>query len=64
MLDENEFLSAYGIRALSKYHLEHPYIFNVEGKEYKVGYLLGESDTGCLEEIPIGVGQSGCPSIY
>jgi hypothetical protein len=46
MLDENEFLSPYGIRALSKYHEEHPYVFNVEGREYRVGYLPAESDSG------------------
>jgi hypothetical protein len=45
MLDENEFLSPYGIRALSRYHAEHPYIFNVGGQEYRVGYLPAESDT-------------------
>jgi hypothetical protein len=46
MLDENEFLSPYGIRALSRYHLEHPYVFRFGGQEYKVGYLPAESDTG------------------
>jgi hypothetical protein len=46
MLDENEFLSPYGIRAISKYHLEHPYVFNVNGQEFRVGYLPAESDTG------------------
>jgi len=46
MLDENEFLSPYGIRALSRYHAEHPYVFNVGGQEYRVPYLPGESDTG------------------
>jgi hypothetical protein len=46
MLDEAEFLSPYGIRALSKYHAEHPYIFNVHGQEYRVAYLPAESDTG------------------
>jgi hypothetical protein len=45
MLDEKEFLSQYGIRALSKYHQDHPYIFYVDGKEYKVEYLPAESDT-------------------
>ncbi|MGB7439398.1 MAG: hypothetical protein WBR26_04560 [Candidatus Acidiferrum sp.] len=46
MLDEKEFLSPYGIRALSRYHAEHPYIFNVEGNQYRVNYLPAESDTG------------------
>ncbi|HXX80611.1 MAG TPA: hypothetical protein VEI46_03630 [Thermodesulfovibrionales bacterium] len=46
MLEENEFLSPYGIRALSRYHLEHPYVFNVHGEEFRVGYLPAESDTG------------------
>jgi Glycosyl hydrolase family 63 C-terminal domain len=46
MLDENEFLSPYGIRSLSRYHAEHPYVFSVGGQEYRVGYLPAESDTG------------------
>jgi hypothetical protein len=46
MLDENEFLSPYGIRALSRYHADHPYSFWVEGQEYRVNYLPAESDTG------------------
>ena len=46
MLDENEFLSPYGIRSLSKFHAEHPYVFNVGGQEYRVDYLPAESDTG------------------
>jgi hypothetical protein len=46
MLDENEFLSPYGIRALSKFHEQHPYIFNIGGQEYRVSYLPAESDTG------------------
>jgi hypothetical protein len=46
MLDEKEFLSPYGIRALSRYHAEHPYVFNVHGQDYRVNYLPAESDTG------------------
>jgi Mannosylglycerate hydrolase MGH1-like glycoside hydrolase domain len=46
MLDEKEFLSPYGIRALSRYHAEHPYIFNTGGQEYRVNYLPAESDSG------------------
>jgi len=45
MLDESEFLSPYGIRALSRYHAEHPYTFSVDGQEYRVAYTPGESDT-------------------
>jgi len=46
MLDENEFLSPYGIRSLSKFHEKHPYIFHAQGQEYRVDYLPGESNTG------------------
>ena len=46
MLDENEFLSPYGIRSLSKYHQQHPYVFRVQGQEFRVDYLPGESNSG------------------
>ena len=46
MLDENEFLSPHGIRALSRYHAEHPYALNVGGQDYRVNYLPAESDSG------------------
>ena len=46
MLDENEFLSPYGIRALSRYHTDHPYVFHTGGQEYRVEYLPAESDSG------------------
>jgi hypothetical protein len=46
MLDENEFLSDYGIRSLSRHHLDHPYVFYHEGVEYKVGYVPGDSTSG------------------
>jgi hypothetical protein len=46
MLDENEFLSPYGIRSLSRYHADHPYVMYAGGHEYRVSYLPAESDTG------------------
>ena len=46
MLDENEFFSPHGIRSLSRYHLDNPYVINVQGQEYRVNYLPAESDTG------------------
>jgi hypothetical protein len=46
MLDENEFLGPYGIRSLSKFHEQNPYILHVEGQEHRVDYLPGESNTG------------------
>jgi hypothetical protein len=45
MLDENEFLSPYGIRALSRYYADHPYKLELEGQDYGVHYLPAESDT-------------------
>jgi hypothetical protein len=46
MLDENEFLSPYGIRALSRFHLEHPYAIRIDGQEHRVDYEPAESATG------------------
>jgi hypothetical protein len=46
MLDEKEFLSPFGIRSLSRYHAEHPYVMHAGGQEYRVAYLPAESDTG------------------
>ncbi|HKN01831.1 MAG TPA: hypothetical protein VJX23_15050 [Candidatus Binataceae bacterium] len=45
MLDENEFLSPYGIRALSRVHRDHPYVLSAGGDEYQVKYVPGESTT-------------------
>jgi hypothetical protein len=45
MLDENEFLSPYGIRALSRYHKEHPFVFSSMGMDYRVEYEAAESTT-------------------
>jgi len=46
MLDPEEFLSDYGIRAVSKYHAEHPYVYHLNGAEYTVRYEPGESSSG------------------
>ena len=46
LLDENEFLSPYGIRSLSRYHQNHPFVFEFAGRQYDVSYLPAESDTG------------------
>ena len=46
MLDENEFLSPYGIRSISKYHKQNPYVLHADGQEYRVDYLPAESNTG------------------
>jgi len=46
MLDENEFLSPYGIRSVSKYHLNNPYYFDLNGIEFSMRYMPGESDSG------------------
>lgn len=46
MLSETEFLSPYGIRSVSKYHQQHPYIFHVNGQEYGVKYEPAESTSG------------------
>ena len=45
LLDENEFLSPHGIRALSRYHKDHPYVLNVMGNEHRVDYEPAESST-------------------
>jgi hypothetical protein len=46
MLDEQEFLSPYGIRSISRFHDAHPYVFHTGGQEYRVSYLPAESDSG------------------
>lgn len=45
MLDESEFLSDYGIRAVSKYHEKNPYEISVDGTHFCIGYVPGESDS-------------------
>jgi hypothetical protein len=46
MLDENEFLSPHGIRALSRYHAEHPFVFRLGETEHRVDYEPAESSSG------------------
>lgn len=45
VLDENEFLSPYGIRSLSRVHKDHPHVCHIGGKEYRIEYVPGESDS-------------------
>jgi hypothetical protein len=45
LLDENEFLSPFGIRSLSRVHKEQPYVLRAAGEDYRVHYVAGESDT-------------------
>ena len=45
MLDEQEFLGPHGIRAVSRFHADHPYVMVVDGQEYRLNYLPAESDT-------------------
>jgi hypothetical protein len=46
MLDESEFLSPHGVRALSRFHKENPYVLRLDGAEHRVAYEPGESPTG------------------
>jgi hypothetical protein len=46
LLDENEFLSPYGIRSLSRYYLDHPYVCRTGGQEQRLAYVPGDSDSG------------------
>jgi hypothetical protein len=45
MLDEGEFLSPYGLRALSQFHRDHPYVLHIDGHEYRVDYQPAESNS-------------------
>jgi len=45
LLDEDEFLSPFGVRSISKFHAQHPFVFSVDGQRYRVDYTPGESDT-------------------
>ena len=63
MLDETEFLSPHGIRSLSRYHLEHPYVFEVGGAGVPGRPTCRRSRTaGCSAATRTGAARSGCPS--
>ena len=53
-------LSPYGIRALSRYHRDHPYVLNIYRQEYRIAYLPADPIPVCSEAIRTGVDQSGC----
>jgi hypothetical protein len=46
LLDENEFLSPYGLRSLSRFHADHPYVLEVGGEQHRVDYDPAEGTTG------------------
>jgi hypothetical protein len=46
LLDENEFLSPFGLRSLSRFHRDHPYVLDVMGEEHRVDYDPGEGTSG------------------
>ena len=54
MFDPNEFLSDYGIRSVSAYHRDHPYVYEAGGRQFMVKYLPRESDTVGLAATRIG----------
>jgi hypothetical protein len=46
MLDETEFLSPFGVRAVSRFHAANPYVFEHAGNRFRIGYVPGESESG------------------
>ena len=48
MLDETEFLSDHGVRSISRFHRDHPFVLDVDGHQFQIGYAPGESDTGAF----------------
>ena len=63
MLDESEFLGPYGIRSLSRYHLDHPFVFHVGGQEYKSSTCQGNRIPACSAATPTGAAPCGCQSM-
>lgn len=64
MLDPAEFLSDYGVRSLSRYHLDQPYILDLHGTRYEVAYLPAESDSGLFGGNSNWRGPIWCPLNY
>jgi hypothetical protein len=62
MLDPEEFLSAYGVRSLSKHHQEHPYELNIDGMAHTVAYEQASPRVPCLGATPTGADRSGSRS--
>ena len=62
MLDEERFLGPHGIRSISRWHLDHPYTFDVHGAEHRVQYGPAESPAACSAGTPTGAGRSGSRS--
>ena len=63
MLDENEFLSPYGIRSLSRYHAEHPYVFRHGGRNTGSAICRPNRTPACSAATRTGAGRSGCRSM-
>ena len=63
MLDETEFLSDYGVRSLSKFHRDHPYVFEHAGNRISVNYVPGSSVRQYSAAIRTGAARSGFRSI-
>ena len=61
LLDENEFLSPFGIRSLSRYHLEHPYILDVDGQEYGSATCRPSRTPACSAATRTGAGPIWMP---
>jgi hypothetical protein len=59
MLDEEEFLSPYGIRSLSRFHAEHPFEFDVGGDRYRVPTRRPSRTAACSAATPTGAARSG-----
>ena len=64
VLDEAEFLGAHGIRALSKYHKDHPYMLDLDGLTHSISMNPPNPRPVYSAATPIGGDQSGCPSIF